>query len=136
MVSYIYGIIYPIDDLIAYCKERGILVVEDVAESYIGNDYIGHPLATMSLFSFGGIKRYTSFGGALAFIRGKSLFTRMEEIQNSYPVQKKREVFRKVYKIIAVGLLLNNKYANRAFKEVSKPVGFNYKEFAVKNLRY
>ncbi len=35
-----------------------------------------------------------------------------------------------------MGLLLNNRVANYTTKRISQIVGFNYKEFVVKNLRY
>ncbi len=135
MVSYIYGVIYPIDELVAFCKERGIILVEDIAESYIGNHYIGHQDAAMSLFSFGSIKRYTSFGGALAFIRNKLIFETMNAIHEQYPRQKKKECLRKIMKVAAMGLLLNNQPVNLYAKKVFLSVGFDYKEFVVKNLR-
>lgn len=91
MVSYIYGVKYNIDQIIQFCKEKGILVVEDIAESYTGPKYTGNPDAIMSLFSFGSIKRFTAFGGALSFIRDPEIFKKMEAIHDSYPSQTKRE---------------------------------------------
>ena len=135
VVSYIYGVIYSIEEIAKFCKERGILLVEDIAESYIGNEYTGSNRAMLSLFSFGGIKRYTAFGGALAFIRDHKMFTKMNAIHNKFPVQTKRECFNKLVKVAAMYLLLNTKYPNLYTKKASRVIQFDYKEFVVKNLR-
>jgi len=135
MISYIYGVIYPIDEIVKFCNERGILIVEDLAESYIGNHYIGNKNAIMSLFSFGSIKRYTAFAGGIAFIRDKVIYEKMNKIHENYPTQRKREFLKKILKVAAMGLLLNNQQINYSTKKVSGTVNFDYKEFVVKNLR-
>ena len=91
MISYIYGIIFPLDQIVEICKQKNILIVEDIAESYMGNDYIGDPAAILSIFSFGSIKRYTAFAGALSFIRDPKLYKIMIEVQRKYLVYSKRK---------------------------------------------
>ena len=136
LLSYIYGIVYPIEEILAVCAEKGILVVEDIAESYKGNDYIGHNKAIMSLFSFGSIKRSTSFTGALAFVRDKPIYLKMAAIHEGFKIQKRSEFFQKILKVAAMGLLLNNQSANLSVKKLSRRINFDYKEFVVKTLRY
>ena len=135
MISYLFGAIYPIEELLAFCREHDIIVVEDIAESYMGNKYIGHKDSAMALFSFGSIKRYTAFGGAISFVRNKAIYSKMKAIHDTYKTQKRREYFQKILKVGAMGLLLNNQFANFNVKRVSNLVGFNYKEFVVKSLR-
>jgi len=91
MISYIYGVVYPIDEILKFCNDRNIILIEDIAESYKGNNYIGHPSAALSLFSFGSIKRYSAFGGALAFVRNKKVYEEMNKIYSEYPSQTKKE---------------------------------------------
>lgn len=135
IVSYIYGIVYPTSEIAKFCRERGILLVEDAAESYYGNNFNGDPQATMTLFSFGSIKRYTSFGGALAFIRDPEIYKKMVSIHNSFKVQSKAEFLKKLVRSLGIASLLNNTKVNYSFKTASNLVHFNYKEFAVHNLR-
>ena len=66
-------------------------MVEDIAESFIGNQFIGNPDAIMSLFSFGSIKKYTAFGGALAFVRDKEVYNQIVAIHDTFTFQTKIE---------------------------------------------
>jgi dTDP-4-amino-4,6-dideoxygalactose transaminase len=135
IVSYIYGIIFPIDEIAEYCKEKGILLVEDAAESYYGNDYNGNLKAVLTLFSFGNIKRYTSFGGALSFVRDPDIYRKMAKVHNTFPVQTKAEFLKKLARSLGIATVLNNKKGNYTFRSISNLFNFNYKEFAVRNLR-
>lgn len=135
IVSYIYGIIFPIDEIADYCKEKGILLVEDAAESYYGNDYNGNSKAAMTLFSFGSIKRYTSFGGALTFVRDPEIYKKMTLMHNSFKTQTKSAFLKKLVRSLGIATVLNNQKANYSFRAASNLVNFNYKEFAVHNLR-
>ena len=135
LLSYIYGIIYPIDDIVKLCKEKEIIIVEDTAESYCGNEYIGHPQAIATLFSFGSIKRDTSFGGALAFVRDPEIYRQMVQIHDKFEVQPKKEFFKKLIKSMTAALLLNNQKANYGIKAFSNLINFDYKEFVVHSIR-
>lgn len=71
-------------------------VIEDCAEGFHGYKHIGNPRSDISLFSFGPIKYYTSFGGAIAKIRHKDVYSQMVELYNTYPVQSHGEYLKKV----------------------------------------
>eukprot|EP00826_Nyctotherus_ovalis_P049802 TRINITY_DN6042_c0_g1_i16.p1 TRINITY_DN6042_c0_g1~~TRINITY_DN6042_c0_g1_i16.p1 ORF type:complete len:233 (-),score=56.23 TRINITY_DN6042_c0_g1_i16:532-1230(-) len=135
IVSYLYGIVYPVEEIAGFCEERGILLVEDAAESYYGNDYNGSPRAVMTLFSFGSIKRYTSFGGALAFVRDSKIYEKMASVHTSFKVQTRREFCKKLVRSFGVGILLNSTKANYILRRLSHLFNFDHKEFGVRNLR-
>jgi perosamine synthetase len=69
VVAHLFGSIAPLDDVLSWAKQRGIFVIEDAAEAYIGKDYKGHPASDAVLFSFGTIKTSTAFGGAIMTVR-------------------------------------------------------------------
>ena len=77
-MSYLYGAIFNIDDIIKLAKEHNLYVIEDCAESFYDtknngdfsikyfqelNHLKGNPNADLSFFSFGSIKLNTAFGG-------------------------------------------------------------------------
>lgn len=134
-MSYLYGIVYPVGEIAGFCAERGILLVEDAAESYYGNGYSGSSRAVMTLFSFGSIKRYTSFGGALAFIRDSEIYEKMVSVHTSLKVQTRREFCKKLIRSFGIGVLLNSTKANYILRKLSHTFNFDHKEFGVRNLR-
>ncbi len=68
--------------------------MEDLAESYTGNNNTGHPAAILSMFSFGTLKRYTAFAGSLSFVRDPDLYSRMVAVHNTFRIQTKAELER------------------------------------------
>jgi perosamine synthetase len=135
MVSYIFGVQYNIDEICEFCKERNIVVIEDIAEAFKGLSYTGHPKAEMSFLSFGGIKKCTSFGGCLCFVRNKQLYIELEKRNTLLPVYPSFSHFKKLLKIIFPYLVLNNVCGNWSFKTACNVFHFDYKEFVVNLMR-
>ena len=68
--AYLYGVTYDIAPYAEFLKSRNIDIIEDCAQSFKSLDtFIGSPLATMTMFSFGMIKQNTAFYGAVTIIR-------------------------------------------------------------------
>lgn len=87
MFAYLYGVSYDITPVSSFLKERGIDILEDVAESFTGPKNIGHPDATMTMFSFGAIKIQTCIYGGISVVRNDDkLYNEMRNIQESYPL--------------------------------------------------
>ncbi|XP_026194401.1 uncharacterized protein LOC34620621 [Cyclospora cayetanensis] len=68
--SHLYGGLCNVQPLVDFCTENKLLLIEDCAESFVGDLYRGHPRADISLFSFGLIKSCTAAGGGIATVRG------------------------------------------------------------------
>ena len=68
---------------------RGLLLVEDCAQAFQGPEYMGDPLADVSMFSFGILKTATALGGALLTVRDPHLLARTRHIQARWPVQRR-----------------------------------------------
>jgi len=133
MVSYVYGVNYDIDQIIQLAKKHNLTLLEDLAETFSGTDYNGHPEADLSLFSFGTIKINTALNGALTVVRNNDvLYRKMKYIHDLYPMQLTSTYLKKVIKVAFALAAINNpsaiQYAERDF-------GVSAKEWAVSLVR-
>ncbi|UPT77647.1 UDP-N-acetylbacillosamine transaminase [Sulfurovum sp. XGS-02] len=67
IVTHLYGQVCKLDEIIAICKEEGIFLIEDAAES-LGASYHGRQSGTfgdMGVYSFNGNKILTTSGGGM-----------------------------------------------------------------------
>jgi perosamine synthetase len=86
-------------------KERGLLLIEDCAQAYVGCGYAGDPLADVSMFSFGPIKTNTALGGAVLRIRDPSLLAAVRTLQSRCPVQPRASFLARICKYAGLKLL-------------------------------
>jgi len=73
IVTHLYGQVCKLDEIIAICKEEGIYLIEDAAES-LGASYHGQQSGTfgdMSVYSFNGNKILTTSGGGMLVSENK-----------------------------------------------------------------
>ncbi len=78
------------------------MLIEDCAQSYVGNRCCGSKFADVSLFSFGSIKTNTALGGAVLFVRDPLLKEKLESNQSRWPVQPNRTYWKRVVKYAIV----------------------------------
>ena len=104
LVAHLFGSRMPMDDVLAFARERGLLVLEDCAQAYEGQ-YRGHPDADVSFFSFGTIKTSTALGGAILRFRDRELMSRVAAIQQSDPPQARLAQLRRVVRHAAIKLV-------------------------------
>jgi dTDP-4-amino-4,6-dideoxygalactose transaminase len=88
----------PLDHPIAFARDRGLLVIEDCAQAYVGSAFTGHPDADVSMFSFGPIKTNTALQGALLRFRDPELLRRVRQVEAGYPVQPVSRFARRLLK--------------------------------------
>jgi perosamine synthetase len=98
LVAHLFGGRIDLDAFIDSAKTRGLTVVEDCAQAYVGPEFRGHPRADLSLFSFGTIKTATALGGGLAVVRDPALLERMRSRQAGYDVQGRWKFLKRVGK--------------------------------------
>ncbi|KAL8455592.1 hypothetical protein Emag_000587 [Eimeria magna] len=94
--SHLYGGISDMEPLAAFCTKYKILLIEDCAESFVGELYRGSSRADVSLFSFGLIKTCTAAGGGIATVRSRTVAARMQSIQALYPFSSRRTSLKKL----------------------------------------
>jgi dTDP-4-amino-4,6-dideoxygalactose transaminase len=112
----------PIGD---FASRHGLLLVEDAAQVFAGLDYMGHPAADVSLFSFGPIKTATALGGAIVRARDCRLLERMREVQGGWPTQRRRDFFGRVVKY-AILKAVSSRPAYGAFVKACGSLGRDY----------
>lgn len=83
LIAQLYGTVSPIADA-AELRAGGVTVVEDAAQAFAGGFYRGDPEASVSLFSFGPIKRATALGGGVAVMREGALAVRLRARLEGY----------------------------------------------------
>jgi dTDP-4-amino-4,6-dideoxygalactose transaminase len=91
--------------IIELARQYDLLVIEDCAQAFVGNQYAGHPDSTCALFSFGPIKTATALGGAIVRVPDAELRSRMIGLQQEYPVQSRWSYAKRLAKYATFRLL-------------------------------
>lgn len=102
LLAHLFGTRNDLDDLAALAREREWLVLDDHAQSFTGDAFVGDPRADATFFSFGPIKTATALGGAVARVPAVDVLARMREHQATWAMQRRRVFARRV---IRYGLL-------------------------------
>ncbi len=105
VVAHLFGTRVPLDPIIAIAKEHGLLVIEDCAQAFVGDEYKGHPDSDAAMFSFGPIKTNTALAGAVLRVRDRGLLQRMRDIEATYPLQSRWPYFFRLLKYVAVKVM-------------------------------
>lgn len=135
LLAHIYGKRFDMEPFVRVAKRHGLCVIEDCAECFSGLQYLGHPESDISLFSFGVIKFYTAFGGALLKIRSKDIFSKMHRQQSEQSVQTNLAFLQKVIKYSLIYVLLNCPRFIKPGMYVTRTVGLDHQQLVVKMLR-
>ncbi|MDZ4772796.1 MAG: DegT/DnrJ/EryC1/StrS family aminotransferase [Planctomycetota bacterium] len=89
LFAHLFGTRVSIAPLVELKRERGILVLEDNAQSYTGADFKGDPDADVAMFSFGPIKTATALAGAVLRVRDRAIRERMLAVHAAWPTQSR-----------------------------------------------
>ena len=135
VVAHLYGRWIDVTDVVAFAKRRRIDFIEDCAQTFAGFERLGHPDALLSLFSFGGIKHATGFGGGVTIVRNRGLLKKMRDRQLTYPVYSRWMFFKRLARYFIVALSLNSPTVNRYGRRLVALFGIDHKEYAVQLLR-
>jgi perosamine synthetase len=105
VVAHLFGARMPMDAVAAFARERGLLLVEDAAQAWAGDGWLGHPASDVALFSFGPIKTATTLAGAMARFRDPALAARVDAIQQRWPLQSRASYAARLAKYALLQLL-------------------------------
>lgn len=105
VVAHLFGSRMPMEPVVRFAREHGLLLIEDCAQAYTGDEYRGHPDSGVSLFSFGPIKTATALAGGMLRFRDRSLCERVRERQSQWPVQSGRTFMTRLWKYSFLKLL-------------------------------
>ena len=112
LVAHLFGTRIDLAPCARLARERGLLLLEDSAQAFTGQDYKGDPRADVSMFSFGPIKTATALAGGVLVVRDAELRVRLCEEQARYPLQSSRAYFWRMWKYALLkGLTLPLCYA-------------------------
>ena len=106
LVAHLFGSRMPLDEVGRFARDRGLLLVEDCAQSFTGLEYRGHEAADVSMFSFGPLKTSSALGGALLRVKDAALLGRMKSLHATYPVQGRGRYLKRVVRFGAVRLVM------------------------------
>jgi dTDP-4-amino-4,6-dideoxygalactose transaminase len=116
VVAHLFGTRLDMQPIVDFAHRHNLVLVEDCAQAFNGRAYTGHPGADLALFSFGPLKTATALGGALIVVKDADLCARMRNIQNTYPVQKNRNHFRRILQFAALKIITSRWVMGLIFK--------------------
>lgn len=102
LVAHLFGSRMPLEAIAAIAERHGVPLIEDCAQLLDASGYRGYAQSTVSMFSFGAIKRQTALGGGLLRFRDRALAERLRGRQAAYPRQPRRAYFRRVLTMVMI----------------------------------
>ena len=118
----------------AFCRERGLLLVEDCAQAFTGSDFAGDPAADVSMFSFGTIKTATALGGAVLDVADDDLRRRMRALRDDDPLRPPEALARRARRIGAIRAL-SSPWAYGALLGAIRIAGVDHAELLRRSVR-
>jgi perosamine synthetase len=107
LVAHLFGGRIELGRIAALAHERGLLLLEDCAQSFRGPGDRGDESADVSMFSFGSIKTSPALGGALFYVRNQGVLERMRVLQAGWPRQRRSEYATRVVRFFGLCGLQN-----------------------------
>ena len=105
LAAHLFGSRANLDDLAELARRRGLELLEDCAQAFTADGYLGHEGADASFFSFGTIKTATALGGAAVRVQDGSRRQTMREVESRWPVQTRTHFGKRVAKYAALHFL-------------------------------
>ena len=98
LVTHMLGLTLDIRRLVVMCKEKGIAIIEDVAQAFGAslNGKMAGTFGDAGILSFGMYKNLNTFLGGMIVTSRSDLFTNISEEIISYPFQKLSPIVKKV----------------------------------------
>lgn len=135
LVAHLYGKWSEIDSIVSTARRKNLHIIEDCAETFCGLDRLGHADCDISLFSFGVIKYYTSFGGAIAKVKDQKIYQDMCNLYSKYPVQTQRGYLTKILKYSFVYIFLDCPSIIHPLMYLTRTFNIDHKKIVIKYLR-
>ena len=102
LVAHLFGSRMPLDEVVAVAREHALPLFEDCAQANDGSAWRGHPDATVSMFSFGSIKRQTALGGGLLRFKDAAVAERVRQRQATYSRQTRGSYLERVVTMLVL----------------------------------
>jgi dTDP-4-amino-4,6-dideoxygalactose transaminase len=105
VVAHLLGGLCELGPVLELAREHGLMVIEDCAQAWTGNRYVGDPRADVSMFSFGPIKTNTALGGGVLVVRQPDLRGTMLRLHDQWKTQSRLTSLRRFAKYAVVKAL-------------------------------
>jgi dTDP-4-amino-4,6-dideoxygalactose transaminase len=102
LFAHLFGSHANLDDVAAFARRKGLLLIEDSAQSLAEPVEHGHPESDVTMFSFGPIKTSSALGGGLIGVRDLQTRARMRALQRGYPVASRRWFLLRILRYIPI----------------------------------
>ena len=135
VISMLYGVTFDLTEISNLAKKNGILLLEDSAECYAGNQINENECADATVISFGPIKTATAFGGGVIVVRNSKILSKMKAIHAQYPIQPNNLYISKVLRYSVGKILLNSTTVNKLLRPILLQLNIDYKKQVVKLMR-
>lgn len=107
LVTHLFGAVADLEGIIALAKYYDLLVIEDGAQAFAGNNYKGHPKADVVMQSFGMIKTNTSVQGAVISFNNTDLRDKVIQLESKFPKQPVPVYLKRLVKALFIRLMAN-----------------------------
>jgi dTDP-4-amino-4,6-dideoxygalactose transaminase len=105
LITHLFGGIMDTAEIVAIAKKHNLLIIEDCAQAFIGNGYMGNPQSDVVMFSFGFIKTNTTLSGAVLQINQPGLYNQVAQLNAQLPKQPSGVFIKKVWKALLAKIL-------------------------------
>ena len=107
LVTHLFGAVANMEGIIALAKKYDLIVIEDGAQVYAGDNYKGHPKADVIMQSFGMIKTNTAIQGAIISFSNTDLCNKVIRLNSQLPKQRVPVYLKKLVKAFLIRLMTN-----------------------------
>lgn len=105
LVAHLFGGLVDLDPYFEIARRHNLVLIEDCAQSYVGNHDLGDPRADLSMFSFGPIKTNTALAGAILRVRQAEQLARMLTHQATWPMQSRLSFLKRIGKYSIIKMI-------------------------------
>jgi len=108
LVAHLFGSRMPMEPVLRFAREHGLVVLEDCAQAYAGPEDLRAPRAGQAdvfMFSFGSIKTATALGGGILCFRDPRLLDAVRREQSRWPIRSRRHFLSRIVKYTLLMLL-------------------------------
>ncbi len=108
LVAHLFGSRMPMEPVLDFAREHGLVVFEDCAQAYAGPEDLCPPRADVSMFSFGTIKTATALGGGIFCFRDPQILDAVRRHQSQWPIRSRGHFLSRLLKYSLLMLLSNH----------------------------
>jgi perosamine synthetase len=105
LITHLFGAVGEMNAIIKVAGQHNLIVIEDGAQAYAGNNYKGHPATDVVMQSFGMIKTNTAISGSIISFNNSDLAEKAGVLNNQLGVQPVFPYFKKLIKAFFIRLL-------------------------------